>query len=290
MISKKRILVTGGTGNQGGAVVRHLIEDDLFTPVVLSRNPDAPKCVQLKELGVEVVKGNLDEPRTYRQYLEGTYGVFSVQNFTNGIEKEIKQGKLLADNASKQNIQHFVYTSVSGAGLGSGVPHFESKYEIEQQIKGINLQFTIIRPTSFYENLLNPEVKKRILKGKLVMPLHKDIIQEYISLDDIGLVVAGVFNNPDKYIGKTLTIASDKMSMLEMAEELSILLNRPIEYNQLPVFVTRFIMGHPLSKMFSWVNKTKPVFVKDIPGLHKEFPGLTNARSWLKYEFLPKLK
>ncbi|MEO7462064.1 MAG: NmrA family NAD(P)-binding protein, partial [Ferruginibacter sp.] len=66
----KTIFVTGGTGNQGGAVARNLIEQG-FTVKALCRNIKSEKAQNLKNLGVELIKGDLDNPESYRQHLKG---------------------------------------------------------------------------------------------------------------------------------------------------------------------------------------------------------------------------
>jgi uncharacterized protein YbjT (DUF2867 family) len=134
MTTQKLIFVTGGTGKQGGAVSRHLAQYG-FKVRVLTRKPESAKCKALKEIGIECVKGNLDEVDTYREYVRHAYGVFSVQTFEKGVKKEIAQGKTLANLACQFGVKHFVYSSVAGAHLHSGIPHFESKFEIEEHIK-----------------------------------------------------------------------------------------------------------------------------------------------------------
>jgi len=285
MENRKVILVTGGTGNQGGAVAINLLKQGKWKVKVLSRNQESVKSKILKSEGIDVVAGNLNDPKSYSEYLNKIYGIFSVQNFTNGIDKEIEQGKTITELAKIKGVKHLIYSSVSGTDLKSGIPHFESKNIIEKHIKNTGVPFTIIRPTSFYENLLNPEVKKRILKGKLVMPINKDVRQEFISLQDIGIIVGQIFNNPSKYLGKTITIASDKMTMEDLSKLLSKTMNKEIKYEKLPKFITRLVMGKNLYKMFNWVNKERPEFVSDIEALRKEFMGMTNLESWLKEEF-----
>ncbi len=165
MINNKTIFVTGGTGNQGGAVARSLLHQG-FTVKVLTRNTNSAKTQNLKKLNVELVKGDLNDASTYRNHLKDVYGIFSVQTFENGIKKEISHGITLATLGKEYGIQHFLYSSVFGADLNTGVPHMNSKFEIENHIKQTGLPFTIIRPTSLYENFLIPQVKKGILKGK----------------------------------------------------------------------------------------------------------------------------
>ena len=72
----------------------------------------------------------------------------------------------LANLAKEYDVKHFLYSSVIGADLNTGIPHWESKFKIENHIKQINLPYTIIRPASLFENFLIPQVKSRIVKGK----------------------------------------------------------------------------------------------------------------------------
>ena len=81
-----------------------------------------------------------------------------------------------------------VYSSVMAADLNTGIPHFDSKYVIEKYIHSKGIDYTILRPASFNENYLNPEVLKRLRKGKLVLPLNKNVVQQLISTEDVILV------------------------------------------------------------------------------------------------------
>lgn len=254
MSSQKLIFVTGGTGKQGGAVARNLI-DQGFAVKVLTRKPESLSCRDLKEKGIQCVKGNLDDVETYREYVRNAYGVFSVQTFVNGVKKEIEQGKTLANLASQFGVKHFIYTSVAGAHLHSGIPHFESKYEIEEHIKKIRLPYTILRPASLYENFLFPQVKKSILKGKLMQATNRDTVLQYVSCEDVGKVAAKAFLDPANYLNQTITLASEELSTQQVADLFSAELDMPVEYKKLPWVVTRFILGKDVYKMFSWLNK-----------------------------------
>ncbi len=80
-------------------MARNLIQDNNWKVKVLTRNPDSQKSKSLKKLGIELLKGDLNDQSSYKDYLKDVYGIFSVQNFTDGIDKEINQGKQLADLA-----------------------------------------------------------------------------------------------------------------------------------------------------------------------------------------------
>jgi uncharacterized protein YbjT (DUF2867 family) len=123
MAENKIIVVTGATGNQGGAVVKHLINTG-FTIKAVSRNRQGKGADKLRQMGVEVVSGDLDKAETLTPILKGAYGVYSIQNnWTSSIDVEIAQGKALANAAKAAKIKHFVYSSVGGADRRTGIPH-----------------------------------------------------------------------------------------------------------------------------------------------------------------------
>lgn len=287
MTDNKTIFVTGGTGNQGGAVVRNLV-DQGFKIIALTRNPTSAKGQNLKNLPIQVVKGDLNNADTYREYLKDVYGIFSVQTFENGVAKEINQGITLATLAKEFGINHFLYSSVYGADLNTGVPHIESKLKIENHIKQIGLPFTIIRPTSLFENFLIPQVKKGILKGKLVQPIRRNTVLQYIAAEDIGKAAARIFQNSGIYLGKTIPLATEQLSTQEVADKFTTVLNKKIEYKKLPVLITRVVLGKNLYKMFKWMDE-KSSFQKEVVDLTKnEFPNLLSLERWIENNFQSK--
>jgi uncharacterized protein YbjT (DUF2867 family) len=152
-MNSKLILVTGATGQQGGAVARHVLKQPGFSIRALTRDSSKAPAQALVQAGADVFQGDLDNPALIRRALEGVWGVFSVQNFMEaGYAGEIRQGKAVADAAKAAGVQHFVYTSVASADHKTGLPHFESKWQIEQHIARSGLVHTILRPAFFMQN------------------------------------------------------------------------------------------------------------------------------------------
>lgn len=149
------VLVAGATGQQGGAVARHLLGDG-WEVRALVRDPNKEAAQALLKQGAELVHGDLYDRASLDRALKGMYGVFSIQNYwlpDVGYEGEVKQGKLLADAAKEAEVQHFVYSSVGAAHRGMGQSHFESKLIIERYLQESGLPFTIVRPVAFMDNL-----------------------------------------------------------------------------------------------------------------------------------------
>ena len=284
MPTNKTFFVTGATGKQGGAVVKNLLLHG-FNVKALTRNKDSSAAQLLKQENVDLIQGNLDDTATYSHHLKDANAVFCALDFTKGAEKEIRQGIGLANMAKENGVKHFLYSSVIGADAHTGIPHWESKFRIENHIKQTGLSYTIIRPSSFYENFLIPQVKSRLLKGKLVIPTHKNKVQQFISTEDIGKISTTIFMNPEKYSNQTINLATEQLDGLQVTAIFSKVWNKPIGYQQLPGIITRLAMGKDLYKMFSWINKNDAVFIKDLDAIKKEFPGLLSLEEWIKNYF-----
>lgn len=281
----KTVFVTGATGNQGGAAIRYLLKSG-FSVKALVRDPSLEKARSITRENVEIIKGNLNQPESYKQHLKNCDAVFCNLHFTEGVVKEVQQGINLMTAAKDAGIKFIVYSSVIGCDINTGIPHWESKWEIEKFIVSTGIPFTILRPASLYENLLMPAVKSRILKGKLVLPTKADKVQQFICSDDIGRIAAIIFSNPVKYAGRTIVLAAEEMNGKQLAEIFSKVLKREIKYQQLPMFIVRLFMGKDLAKMFRWVNNNDVRFVKDISGLKEEFPGMLSIEEWIGINYL----
>jgi len=282
MSAVKKIFVTGATGNQGGATTRNLLSKGFYVKALV-RNPAAAKLIAHENL--EIIKGDLDDVNSYRYHLHDCDGFFCNLVYIHGIDREIKQGFELVNASKENNVKHFVYASVIGSDLRTGIPHWESKNKIEDHIRASGLSYTILRPSSLYENMLIPQIKSRILKGKLVLPTHKTTVQQFLSSEDVGKIATTVFSNPEKYKGLTINLAAEQMNGEQLASTYSKVMGREIKFQQLPMLITRLVMGKDLTKMFRWVNNNNSCFVKDLQAFKNEFPGMLSLEDWIRMHF-----
>jgi len=280
MISNKTILVTGATGQQGGAVARHLLKQPGFVVRAFTRDSSKPAAQSLTRAGAEVFQGDLDDPASVRRALEGAWGVFSVQNFMEtGYDGEIRQGELLADAAKAVGVQHFVYSSVVSADRKTGLPHFESKWQIEQHIHQCGLPYSILRPAFFMQNWYG-FLRDPILNGTLPLPLNPQTSLQQISVADIGAFAAMAFRNPSMWAGRTVELAGDQLTMLKVAETLSRVLGRSVRYVQVPWEQFQQSAGEEMTKMYRWFNDVG--YHVDIATLRKEYPNLSTLEKVLR--------
>ncbi|HET6267264.1 MAG TPA: NmrA/HSCARG family protein, partial [Acidobacteriota bacterium] len=229
----KIVLVTGATGKQGGAVIRHMVSKD-WRLRALTRDSGGAAAKRLADQNIEIVQGNLEDPASLQDVVRGVYGVFSVQDYwAVGAVREVQQGKNLADAAAAARVEHFVYSSVGGAERNSGIDHWESKWEIEKYIRKLGLPATMLRPAAFMENYYIEQVEIGILKGKLVDPIRADKPYQTIATDDIGAFAALAFDRPNDFIGLNLEIAGSELTNPQAAAVFSRVLGKPVKFQKL---------------------------------------------------------
>ena len=271
------IVVSGATGTQGGAVARSLL-DRGFIVRGLTRNPNSEASIALSELGAHMVQGDFDNTSSLDSALNGAYGAFSVQQYRGvGVEGEIRQSMAFADAAKKAGIQHFIYTSVLYARLGTGVPQFESKRQIEDYIRDLGMSYSIVRPPSFMVNLEGAWEAANESIYRTVFPA--DMARHHIAPADIGRIVAEAFSNPDMWINRELDIAGQQISYADIAAAMSRQLGKLVVYEQIPwEEFSSSATPTAISRDAWYLSNLVQV---DMGALHEEFPGLMTVEDYL---------
>jgi uncharacterized protein YbjT (DUF2867 family) len=273
------ILVLGGTGRQGGAVARQLLRRG-WTVHALVRDPQTLAARALAEAGAVLVRGDLDDGASLRAAMTGIHGVFSVQSFRTpgGVAAEERQGKAVADAAADAGVAQLVYSSVGGAERASGIPHFESKWNIEQYIQKLGLPATVLRPTMF--NDVFHEIGPRPVNGHLVLGLwlRPEVPVQLIATTDIGAFAADAFDDPDTWIGRQVEIAGDELTGPQMAEAFERVSGIPTRYEQQDIERLRAVR-EDLAIMFDWFDREG--YRADLTELRRLRPDLINLETWL---------
>lgn len=226
------ILVFGATGQQGGSVARALLNTGRGVRI-LTRNPASPAAEALRHAGAEVFRGDLEDPASIRRAMAGAAGVFSVQTSSPGGEitdaQEIAWGILVADLAAECGVGHLVYSS--GAAVGeqaTGMGHFDSKMRIEAHIRTLPIAATVVRPTVFMEMLMMPGFG--LDEGRFTFFMTPDQSMQFIAVEDIGKLVAAVFADRERFVGRTFDIAGDRITGRELERVFSAAAGRLIPY------------------------------------------------------------
>ncbi len=268
MSTKWTILITGATGQQGGATLRALAGQG-FSLRAMTRTPDsdAARALAGVDPAVQIVQGDLDDAESLRKALAGAWGVFAVQNsWEAGVEKEEVQGKRIARLAREAGVQHFVYSSVGSAHRHTGIPHFESKARIEQVVREQRFpSHVILRPVFFMENLVSPG----FLNGDtLVTAMDPATVLQMIAVEDIGRFAARVLADASGFTGREIDLAADAVTMPQTAATLSQALGRRIEFVRIPIEDVRKNSAD-FATMLEWFDRVG--YNVDMPALTREF-------------------
>jgi uncharacterized protein YbjT (DUF2867 family) len=279
MSAEGLILVTGATGQQGGAVARELLAQG-YKVRAMTRNTDSENAKALAGLGAELVRGDLDDTASLASAVEGAWGTFSMQNtWEAGVEREEEQGKLFAGVAREHGVQHFVYASVGSAHKQTGIPHFENKSRIEEKVLSAGFpSYTILRPVFFMENFLSPWFKPYILEGNLAVGIKPETKLQMIAVADIGKYGLAAFEQHEALNGRAIDIAGDEMMMPEAAKIISQASGKTVSHYQVPIEQVRE-SSEDFALMLEWFDAVG--YSADVDGNAKEF-GIapTSFRDW----------
>jgi uncharacterized protein YbjT (DUF2867 family) len=280
--NKRKILVTGATGQQGGALARLLLQKkhEVYA-LIRSTKSESPKAQNLRNQGAKLVEGDLDKPDSLEQATNGIDSVFLIGTFIEGgTEGEIRRGKMMVDIAKEKKIEHIVYSSVVNADKTTGIPHFESKYKVEQHIKNSGIPYTIIGPTFFMDNLLSYSLAG-LQQGQVALPLSPSRILQQIAVENIAEFSALALERRNSFIGKRIDIASDEITGEQAAKVLSNELGRKIRYEQVPMEQIRQA-SEDLAVMYEWFERIGTGV--DIAALHKQYPEVNwlTFKDWVK--------
>jgi uncharacterized protein YbjT (DUF2867 family) len=278
MTQKLTVVVTGSTGKQGGAVARGLLERGHKVRAV-TRDPNSRQAKLLANAGATLVAASLGDTAGIKEALEGATSLFAMTTPSGGTDAEIRQGIAAAD-AAKETGVHLVFTSVGSADQQTGIPHFDSKYEVEKHIAKVGVRATILAPVAFMENL--HFVKEQLVKGIYASALPPTRALAQVAVPDIGAVAVRVLEEPARFTGKRFDLASDELTGNDALSILSRVTGRNFTYYQVPLDVVRQRMGEDAVKMYEWFDRVG--FAVDRAALRREFPDVTfhDFESWTK--------
>ena len=245
MSEKKIIAVIGSTGHQGGGLCRAILDDASgeFACRAITRDAGKASAQALAAKGAEVVEGNLDDVESLKKAFAGAYGVFGVTNFWEhfSAEKEKAQAKNIADAAKAAGVKHVIWSTLEDTRALMApddkrmpflqekyrVPHFDAKAEADAYFA--DLPVTYLLTTFYWDNLYSFGLApKKGADGNYswAFPMGDKKLAG-IAAEDIGKIAYAIFKAGDKYIGKSVGIYSEALTIDEMGAKLSKALDLP---------------------------------------------------------------
>lgn len=156
-----KILVMGGTGNVGGAVVRELLKRKANVRVLARKQPGEGKLPG----AVEVAIGDLLDPVSVDQAMQGVDKLFLLNAV---VADELTQALIAYGIARRIGLKHVTYLSVFKVEQFRDVPHFASKLAVEQALREFGIPYTILRPGYYIQN---DGMLKDALRGPGIYPI-----------------------------------------------------------------------------------------------------------------------
>jgi uncharacterized protein YbjT (DUF2867 family) len=274
------IAVCGATGRQGGAVARSLLEEG-WKVRALTRRPDRPEATALATLGSDVVQADMEDVESLRRAFEGAYGVFSVQNgLVSGFDREVVQGRNVADVANHVGVAHLVYASAGTGQRGTGIASWEAKVDIEDHMRGLGLPLTSLRPEAFMELMTDKSYYPAVGTWRIWPRISgEDKGIAWMAVKDVGVVAASVFGRPESYIGRSLTLVADVKSLGECRDIYRDVMGKPPVTFPLPAWLfDRFTRGD-VTAIWRWVKTGE--FELDTAPTRAIHPGALTVREWM---------
>ncbi len=262
------VLVIGATGKQGGAVSRSLLGKG-HQVKALTRSPGSEAARVLREMGAEVVQGDLADPDSLDRAARGADALFGVTFPHRGVEAEVAQGRAIVELVSRADLAHLVFSSVASADQETGIPHFDTKARIEEAIAEAEIPATVIAPVFFMDNFLGGDWRQGLESGNLVMAMPPERALQQIAVDDIGAMAAFAFENRERLTGARIDIAGDELTGVEAARKLSRALGHEVRFQELSLETLRQ-QSPEYATMFKWFDDVG--YSADVEALRKGFP------------------
>lgn len=283
------VLVTGATGAQGGSVARHLLRRGRFAVRALTRSPRSDEARALRELGAEVVRGNLYDLGSVREAMAGCYGVFGVTSFWEHFDREYEQGINLVDAVADAGVGHFVFSTLPPVDrLTDGelsVPHFDLKARMEEYARELELPATFVHVACYFDNFLAWLAPRRQEDGsyRFGFPQGETRLAGVAS-EDVGGVVAVVFERREEFLGRTVYLVGDDLPPSDYAEIMARVSGRAVTYGHVPreVFAAYGFPGaEDLANMFEFYRTRVPDRQADLLSTRELYPEVQGFESWL---------
>jgi NAD(P)H dehydrogenase (quinone) len=227
--NNKLFLVTGATGDTGRPTVKLLCEKG-YRVRALARREDR-RAQDLRDLGAEVVLGDMLDINEMRNAIKGATGAYFVFPLADGL---VEASAMFAQVAKEEKLDLVVNMSQKQSRPSAHSPATTRHWLSEQVFNWSGVPTTHLRVTFFAEWLLY--IAHLIRKGRYVVPFDADSRFAPIPASDIARVIVGTLENPKKHAGATYALHGPvEYSHQEIAGLLSKTLDKTVLFEQVTV-------------------------------------------------------
>jgi len=243
------IVIFGATGSQGGAIAAEFLKSGSSINVLaVTRNVDSDKSRALAEAGANLVQSDMNDLDSLKEAVRGADFIFAVTDFltAQSIEVETAQGLnlLKAAESTIDTLKGYIWSNLPDARIQpvpyQNVIHFNAKNDIAKEIRKSKVGDVLIevRLGPYFENFLKaPQVygpqKHSDGSWELMLPCFEDSKLPFTSVKDLGKLVEIILNDPAKFVRKTISVVSERVTPIEMLKSWNKAVNKQATFKSL---------------------------------------------------------
>jgi len=184
----KRVLVTGGTGTLGTAIVKQLIDAKL-SPYILTTKPSHLLPIEVKELQADLT----DKTGLLNAVSDTNFDtvIHCASNPKNAEDVDVKGTTNLLEVLSNTNCNHLIYISIVGVDQSS-YSYYKNKLKVEREIRNSKHPWSILRITQFHDFVLNRIIYSSKDPDTNSLRIPKDLKFQSIAVDDVAKYIVSL--------------------------------------------------------------------------------------------------
>jgi len=229
------ILITGASGNAGGAVLREVLKSGSGVRAMVRSREDSAKVPQ----GATAVVADFADTSSLRRALEGVDTVYLV---CSPVRELVELESNMIDACREAGVKHIVLNSALGAGdFAKSFPSWHRK--VEDKLKGSGMAYTTLRPNGFMQNLIAYFAPSIRAQAAFYQSTGNAKIS-HLDLRDIAVAATKILRSPAQHAGKIYELnGPEALSYAEVAEKISKATGRNVQYVDIPAGAQRKVLS-----------------------------------------------
>lgn len=221
------ILITGAAGKTGRTCLQKLTLGNEIVRALVRHPSQIP---QMQQLGAqEVIVGDFMDAAIIQQAVQGVEVIYHI--CPNMHPQELAIGNLILESARSAGVPRFIYHSVLHPQV-EAMPHHWQKMRVEEAIFQSGLDFTILQPAAYMQNVL--AYRQTILaEGVYRVPYAIHTRLSMVDLEDVAEAAAKVLSQPGHSHAIYECCGPEALSQAEVADYLGRVMNRPVKAQSL---------------------------------------------------------
>jgi uncharacterized protein YbjT (DUF2867 family) len=223
------ILVTGSAGKTGRAIIR-VLKNNIESVRALVHRPD--QVAWFKAMGVDEVQvGDMLDTASLTRAVQGIRAIYHIAPNVN--PDEVIMGGAVIKAAQDANVEQIVFHSVLHPQI-EAMPHHWEKLRVEEILFRSGLNFTILQPAVYMQNILS-QWDQISAHGIYQVPYAPETCISLVDLEDVAQAAAIVLAEPGHQGASYELVGTPAMSQFEISAALGNHLNRRMEVKIIPI-------------------------------------------------------